>query len=335
MNFKIEQIESHYPNNCFTNDDLAVSNPNWDMKKVQEKTGVFKRFFADESETALDLSIHAVQKLFDNYQIDKNSIDGIIYCTQSPDYIMPPNAFLIHKHFGFESNVLAFDINMACSGYIYCLSIANGFFSSNVANRILIINADTYSKYINKKDRSARVLFGDGAAATIVSNDPQSSILDISLASSGKDYKSFYIPAGAHRLPVSYETSKEFEDASGNIKSLNDIEMNGFNVWKFISTAVPNQINDLLKKNGLRIEEIDLFVFHQASKMTLDSLANKLKIKEEQLFLNLQNVGNTVSASIPLALKDAIDQNRLKRGNTILLSGFGVGLSYGSILLKY
>lgn len=335
MGLKIKNIEYYLPANLVTNEDLQAQYPLWDVAKVGVKSGVLQRYWASDTETALDLASKAVSSLIESGGLDIKEVDGIIFCTQSPDFIMPSNAFLIHKAFGFRSGVWAFDYNLACSGFVYGLAIARGMFATGLANKILLINADTYSKYINKNDRSTSVLFGDGAAVTILENTEKDSVIDIALASEGSAFESFYIPAGGSRYPKSEQSKIAIADNSGNIRTDEDIHMNGFAVWKFISQTVPDQIKTLLKKNNMGFEDIDHIVFHQASKLTLDSLVKALGVDPEKIFCNLHQVGNTVSASIPIALKDAITANKIKRGDKILLSGFGVGLSWGSLILEY
>lgn len=335
MGLKITGIEYYLPEKVVTNEDLATANPGWDMAKIESKSGVKRRHIAEPAETALDLGIKAVEKILANGVIAKEQIEAIIFCTQSPDYIMPSNSFLIHKHFNFNENVWTFDYNLACSGYIYGLAICRGMIETGLAKNILLITADTYSKYINEKDRSTSILFGDGAAASIISHDLNEGIMDIILSSSGEKFDSFYIPAGGSKMPKDISTKETTIDQSGNVKSLENIHMNGFAVWQFISKKVSEQINVLLQRNQMIADNIDLFIFHQASKMTLDSLVKILKIKEEKVFFNLENIGNTISSSLPIAIKDAAGSGRLKKGDIVLLSGFGVGLSWGSIIMKY
>jgi 3-oxoacyl-[acyl-carrier-protein] synthase III len=335
LNIKIEKIEYYLPENLVTNKHLQKQNPSWDMLKAVEKSGVHERYFADENETAFDLACKACDKLFHNSNIKKEDIDGIIFCTQSPDYIMPSNAFLLHNYLGLPNSTFAFDYNLACSGYVYGIALAKGFMSIGIGSNILLVTGDTYSKYVNKKDRSARILFGDGAAASFLTKNKSNAVFDIALESSGKDHKSFYIPAGGCRLPKSKETSIEKIDQSNNVHTLEDIHMNGFGVWKFIASTVPKQIKALIEKNNYTLDDIDLFILHQSSKMTIDSLVKNLKIKDEKVYTNISKKGNLVSSSIPVAIKDAEEEGKLKRGDLILLSGFGVGLSYGTILMKY
>ncbi|MCX6190471.1 MAG: ketoacyl-ACP synthase III, partial [Bacteroidetes bacterium] len=318
-----------------TNEDLARENPTWNLEQSESKSGVKKRHVASTEETALDLAIAAVEEMFASGIVAKEQIQAILFCTQSPDYIMPSNSFLIHKHFKFKEDVWTFDYNLACSGFVFGLAMARGILETRLADSILLITAETYSKFTNKQDRSTSILFGDAAAACLVSNRQDQGIIDIILSSSGEKYDTFYIPAGGCKIPKDIHTKETTIDHSGNVKSLENIHMNGFAVWQFISKKVSEQILKLLLKNNLSVQDIDLFVFHQASKLTLDSLGKMLKIEADKMFLNLENIGNTVSSSIPIALKDAEDSGRLKRGDLIVISGFGVGLSWGSILMKY
>ena len=334
MGLIIKSIEYYLPDTIITNDDLQKENPDWNLDKVAEKSGVYQRHIAGENETAFDLSVKACDKLFQTN--DKSKIDGIIYCTQSPDFIMPPNSFLLHKYLDLKEGVFAFDFNHACTGYIYCLAMANAFVRAGMAKQILLVTADTYSKYINRKDRSTRVLFGDAAAVTIAKeSNEKKGIIDIELGTSGSGYNKFWIPAGGLRLPKSESTSVVKEDDRGNKRTQNDIEMDGFGVWSFINTVAPKQINKLLNQNKIEKTDVDQFIFHQASQMTLESIMKILKLDEEKVFINICNIGNTVSASIPIALKDAVDQEKIDIGSTLILSGFGVGLSYGAILMEY
>lgn len=334
MSIRIQHIEYFLPEKIVTNRDLKKQHPDWDIQKVEEKSGVFQRHITSPDQTAYDLAKEAVSKLFAQDVISKDDIDGILFCTQSPDYIMPSNAFLIHKEFGFKSSVWAFDYNLACSGYIYGLAIARGFIETKMASNILLITADTYSRYINQNDRSTKVLFGDGAAVSLITSCGSTDIFDIELASEGREYEAFYIPSGGCKTPKSDQTKVMMVDRSGNERTLEDIHMNGFAVWKFISNTVPKQIKELLRRNKLTIDEIDFIGFHQASKLTLGSLSKALKIDPDELFTNLDRIGNTVSASIPIALKDAQTAGKVKKGDLILLSGFGVGLSWGSVIMR-
>jgi len=332
----IEKSSYFLPETVVSNKDIEKEQPDWKLESIEAKSGIKSRHIASGTQTALDLAIKAIEKLVEEEEVDLAEVDGIIFCTQSPDYIMPSNAFLIHGHFDFKEEVLAFDYNLACSGFVYGLGIIRGLIETGLCNKVLLINADTYSKYINPGDKATRILFGDSAAVSIISKiEGDRGIQDIKLATSGKMHEAFMIPAGGAKMPLNSETSKESKSDSGNITTPQNIHMNGFAVWKFISKTVPIQIRELMKDNNLTMEDIDLFVFHQASKLTLDSLVKALKIPEGKTFFNMEAIGNNVSASIPIAMKDAENSGKLSRGDLILISGFGVGLSWGSIIMKY
>ncbi len=336
MNATIGHISYYLPKKLITNNDLNEEFPHWKMYELEKKTGVFKRYIAAENETALDLSVAACKIFFEETQINPKDIGAILYCTQSPDYIMPPNALLLHRHFDFCQNIPAFDINLACSGYIYGVSIAKSMVVSGMAKNVLLVTSDTYSKYINNKDRSTRSLFGDGAAVTLIEPcEDNIGIIDQSLASDGKFYKKFYIPAGGNRQPKNDFTCIEKEDSSGNIRTDEQILMDGLGIWNYIRSKIPPHLNSFLSKNNTTIEDIDLIVFHQASKLTLDALNKVMNFPFEKIFFNLGDVGNTVSSSIPIAIADARKQGKISNSKLVLLSGFGVGLSYGSILIKF
>lgn len=335
MRVAIRDIDYYLPEHFITNEDLQKENPDWDMSPVGKHIGVRKRHIAHDDETALDLAYKACKKLFSKNKDAKDQIDGIIFCTQSEDYILPPNSCILHKMLDLSEDTFAFDFNLACSGYIYGLALARGLIYSGIAKNILLVTGDTYSKYINKSDRSVRALFGDGAAVSwITTSDSNGGIIDIQCSTHGKLYDKFIIPAGGCRMPKSPKTAVVKADSSGNIRTLENIHMDGMGILVFINSKIPKQVKCVLARNGLTIDDIDLFVFHQASKVALDKLIRLLGIKPEKTYQNLNEVGNTVSASIPIALKDALDEKKISPGDKVLISGFGVGLSWGTAIIE-
>ncbi len=334
MRAKIKDIAYYLPERVVTNADLAKAHPAWDMKTVEGSVGVKKRHIARNNETALDLSFRACQKLLRRNKNLRERVDGIIFCTQSEDHIMPPNSCILHKWLNLSEDVFAFDFNLACSGYIYGLALAQSLILSNTAKNILLVNADTYSKYIHPGERSTVTLFGDGAAVSwITGSHSKQGILDIKCATYGKHFDKFIIRAGCCRMPKSEKTAVPMIDKSGNVRTLENIHMNGMEILAFVNSKIPQQIKWILSKNELKIADIDLFVFHQASKLVLDSLMRTLNIPWEKTHINLQDVGNMVSASIPVVLKDALDRGKVSRGDRILLCGFGAGLSWGTVII--
>lgn len=335
MPVTIKDIAYHLPDRIITNDEFKKEHPSWDMDHVEKSIGVKQCYIARDDETALDLALKACQKLFSQNKDLKTKVDGLIFCTQSEDYIMPPNSCILHKMLELSEDTLAFDFNLACSGYIYGLALAKSLILSCMAKDILLVNADTYSKYTNKKDRSVRVVFSDAAAVSwITSEDAGKGIIDIKCSTLGKGYDKFIIPAGACRMPKSDKTKILETDKTGNERSLEDIHMNGLAILEFIKTKVPPQIRQLLEKNNLTLDDIDLFIFHQASKMALDTLTHLLNIDPNKTYRNIERIGNAVSASIPIALKQALDEGKISKGDRVLLCGFGVGLSWGTAIFE-
>jgi 3-oxoacyl-[acyl-carrier-protein] synthase-3 len=332
---KINRIVGQLPRKVVTNEDLSQENPAWDMPTIFARTGVHSRHIADNDETALDLAVSASLTLFKEFPDLKHKIDAVIFCTQSQDYILPSNSCLLHRHLEMKDQVLAFDYNLACSGYIYGLAISQGFFSSGLAQNILLVCGDTYSKYIHPQDRSARTVFGDGAAVSWLSGTSGSNgLIDILCSTWGRGYESFIIPAGGCRRPRDKETQRSVQDITGNVRTMENIHMKGSAVLEFVKEKIPAQVSEILNRNRLKISDIELIVCHQASLLTLETLRHLLGARQDQVYSNLATVGNTVSSSIPLALRSAQDEGRVGAGQLVLLIGFGVGLSYGCCLIQ-
>lgn len=328
----IETIGVALPDAVVTNDDLAAENPTWRMQQAAAKAGVLERHIAALGETALDLACQACEALRGEGALDE--LDGIVFCTQTPDYVMPSNAFLLQERLGLRDEILAFDLTLACSGFVYGLAVCRGLILGGQAKRLLLVNADTYSRLIHPGDRSARVLFGDGAAATVVAaGSTRLKLLDFELWSSGRNWRKFWVPVGGFRERVDASGGAIEVDSSGNSRTRDSIHMDGLGVWSFINSVVPAQVSVLLSRNRMEIGDVDLFVFHQASALTLDSLEKLLRIPAGKSFRYLERVGNTVSASIPIALAKASEEGLLAPGMRALLSGFGVGLSAASVLV--
>jgi 3-oxoacyl-[acyl-carrier-protein] synthase-3 len=330
----IEGIACAYPARCVTNAELQAQFPDWDFNRIEKRTGVKQRYVASQDETALDFAVQACAKLDAAGCLRPSEIDAAIFCTQSPDYIMPPNACLLHGRLGLKPEALAFDITLACSGYIYGLQLASSLLRSGAATRVLLATADTYTRYIHPGDRSTRCLFGDGGAVSILSKSPGGhTVRDICCGTDGKHYCKFIIPAGGMRRPQTAETARERVDDSGNIRTEQHIHMDGMGVLSFFNATVPDAVSATLARNNLSIAEVDLFVFHQASQLALDSLRTALRIPREKMIYDLAETGNLVSASIPVALSRALAAGTARRGQKVLLCGFGVGLSWGTALV--
>lgn len=335
MEAEIRAIAAAVPDHVVTNDELEREHPEWNLELIAHRMGVVRRHIAQQDETALDLGRRACLRLFEEHSELPSQVDALIFCTQSADYILPPNATVLHGILDLPEHVAAFDLNLACSGFIYGLSLANSMIRSGSAQNVLLVAGDTYSKYINPKDRSARVLFGDGAAATWVARrDAGMRICDVACGTAGRDYQMFIIPAGGCRRPRSDETRAEFTDKSGNVRCAENIHMAGRDLLQFMASKIPRHVEGFLRRNKIQPSEVDLYVFHQASAVVLDTLQQALGLAPDRVFTNLRDVGNTVSASIPIAILGAQAASRVTRGDRVLLCGFGVGLSWGSALVE-
>ncbi|MDA0785618.1 MAG: ketoacyl-ACP synthase III [Proteobacteria bacterium] len=336
-NVTIGEIGVALPENVVSNEDLRAAYPDWDFDRLAARTGVMSRHIAAPDETALDLAFAACESLRETGALDDNGgIDGLLFCTETPDFPIPSNACLLHGRLELPQDVLALDINMGCSGYLYALEVARSLIVSGAASRILLATADTYSRLINPGDRSTRVLFGDGAAVSVITraDDDQSGILDLKLGSEGKFHDRFMVPAGGARRPLDDSTAVETEDKSGNIRTPADITMEGFQVLSFFNGVIPKHVRGVLEANDLTLDDVDLFVFHQASQVALDSIAKALKIPAEKFVNKLATTGNLVSASVPVALQMAREDGSAAPGKLAILCGFGVGLSWGTALVR-
>jgi 3-oxoacyl-[acyl-carrier-protein] synthase III len=330
MNSKIVKIEYILPEKVLTNDQLASEFPEWGRDKIAEKIGIRKRHIAAENETALDLAYYAGVKALEGF--DKSSIDFVLLCTQSPDYFLPTSSCILQDRLGLNKNTGALDFNLGCSGFIYGLALAKGLIKTNISRNILLITAETYSKHIHIKDKSNRSIFGDAAAATIISSDENEHIYEFELGTDGSGMNNLIIPNGGMRSRYNPAEKDYYED--GNIRNNNLLYMNGPEIFNFTIENIPALINSTLEKNGMTIDSLDFIIFHQANKFILEYLRKKLKLPEKKFYINMEETGNTVSCTIPIALKDAEKRHLIKEGDIILLAGFGVGYSWGATIIK-
>ena len=288
--------------------DLCDLNKSWDYERLLLKTGIKYRHILEDNETPESLSIKAGKKCIEK-SLNKD-IDGIIYVTQSPSLPLPTRACYLQDKLGINKNSLAFDINQGCSGFVYALSVATALIKNENASRVLIICADHYSKYISKEDRTSRPIFSDAAAAIIVEKSKKNKI-----------------------GPFIFKTSG---DGGGflTVNKKNKLYMDGPAVLKFSLNLVPEATYELLNKANYKIEDIDTFIFHQASAVVLNKLKKKLNIEDMKWFNKIENIGNTVSATIPIAINILQNDNKFLDNKRYLLMGFGVGLSVAGCILS-
>lgn len=337
MKAKISAIEYALPEGVLTNEDLVREYPDWSVEKIAEKTGIDRRHVVAAGECSSDLGVGAAEKLFASGAIAASSIDYLIFCTQSPDYFLPTTACVIQDRLGLATSIGAFDFNLGCSGFVYGLGLAKGLVETGQARNVLLLTAETYSKFIHPGDRSVRTLFGDAGAATLISAVASESeaIGPFVYGTDGSGAKNLIVSAGGMRRPFSEETAVVCEDEQGNLRALDNLYMNGSEIFTFTLGSVPKAVKALLDKSGKSMEEIDLFIFHQANRFMLDHLRKKCKIPEEKFVLAYQKFGNTVSCTIPIALKEAESTGQLRKGMRVMLVGFGVGYSWGANLIEW
>lgn len=338
MKAYIDDIEYFVPENRLSNEDLSKINPEWDVEKIVEKTGISNRFIADRNQTATDLAILAAHKLLEKKSELKCLIDYIILCTQSPDYHLPTSACIIQERLGLSQSVGAIDVNQGCSGFVYSLGLAKGLIETKQAKYVLVITSDTYSKYINVKDKSVRTLFGDAAACSLIrgSDSDKELITRPVYGTNGKGAEYLIVPDGGSRNPTSESSSVERLDNSNNVRSSANLFMNGREIFTFTLTAVPRVFNQILERENVTLDDIDIVVFHQANKFIIDSIQRKLKIPEDKIHRSYGEFGNTVSSTIPIGLKQELMKSDENTGSrTALLLGFGVGLSWAGNIVNF
>jgi len=333
MKAYIKGISYYLPEKVLTNEELVKEFPEWTVEKVAGKIGVSERHIADDDETSADMAVKAAEKLFEEYGVSPADIDFIMLCTQSPDYFLPTSACIIQNRLGIPKQSGAIDFNLGCSGFVYGLSLAKGLLLTGVAKNILLLTAETYSKYIHPKDKSNRTIFGDAAAATLISSDGFAEIKEFSLGTDGSGADNLKVGSGCLRRPKAAEDLTF--DESGNPASSDYLFMNGSEIFTFTLEMVPLLVKETLEKNTLEQSEINMFVFHQANRYMLNFLRKKIQIPEEKFYYYMDKVGNTVSSTIPIALKEAMTQRQINSKDKVLIAGFGVGYSWAGAVLTY
>jgi 3-oxoacyl-[acyl-carrier-protein] synthase-3 len=329
----IAAIRYHLPDHVLTNEELAEQFPEWSVDKIGSKTGIFGRHIVAEGEYTSDLAIAASKKLLDETGTAPDSIDYLILCTQTPDYYMPATSGMVHQALGLRSDAGATDITLGCSGYVYGLGLAKGLIESGQADRVLLVTGDTYSRLINPADKSVRTLFGDGATASLVVRTDSRGLGDFVYGSDGAGGEFLVVPngglRGADRYPAADPHARGFE-SNGY-----DLYMNGPEVFNFSLRVAGESVDRLLAKAGLEKADIDTWVFHQANQFMLGHLRRKIGIPEDRFVIEIGDVGNTVSSTIPIALARQLESGRIAPGSRSLLLGFGVGLSWGGTLIEW
>ncbi len=316
---KITHIETFFPNKIIKNSDLEGIVEGFSAEKIGDKIGIYQRHVIDGDETALDLAEGACNKLLETE--DPSSIDYLLMCTQSPEYILPTTACILQHRLGLKTSCGALDFNLGCSGYVYGLSLVKGLIASGQAKKVLLVTSETYSKHLKYEDVPNRSIFGDAASATLIEISDEDDLGEFVLGTDG---------AGAENLIIKNGGMKNaLKDGSDN----DYLYMNGPEIFNFTIKAVPSLVNSVMEKNKLLSDEVNYFVFHQANEFMLNYLRKKCKIPKEKFHIEIGNIGNTVSSTIPIGLKQAMDRGTIKEGEKVLILGFGVGYSYGGTII--
>tara|TARA_B110000114_G_scaffold2002_1_gene1903 strand:+ start:5262 stop:6266 length:1005 start_codon:yes stop_codon:yes gene_type:complete len=333
MKAYIKGISYFLPEKIVTNADLVSKFPEWSVDKIISKIGIKERHIASENETASDLAVKAAEKLIAEYKIDKSTIDYIILVTQSPDYVLPTTACIIQDRLGLPTSIGAIDVNQGCSGFIVGISLAKGLVVGEMAKNVLLLTAETYSKHIHPKDKGNLTIFGDGAAATLISTEGIAEIRNFSFGTDGRGAESLIVKTGGQRFK---EPSNDLKfDERGNPKSSDYLFMDGSEIVNYTLDYFPPLVVDTLSKNNLQQINIDLFVFHQANKFIMELLRKKLKIEDRKFYKYFENVGNTVSSTIPIALKEALNDKSISSKSNVLLAAPGLGYSWAGAILEF
>ena len=324
MRASFTAVEFHLPAAILGNDEVAQWDPNWTAQKILDKTGIADRHVAGGDECSSDLAFHAAEKLFASKACSREEIDFLLFCTQSPDYLLPTTACLLQDRLQLSTAIGALDFNLGCSGYVYGLGLAQGLIETGQATNVLLLTGETYSKFLNPADISVRSLFGDAGSATLIRGIECDHPL-IGPYVYGTDGK------GGEHLMLKRNSLRE--PAGAGVAPT--LTMNGPEIFSFAMESVPLAVQELLQRAQLHRDDIDLFVFHQANEFMLKRLQTKLQIPPERFVMALRDFGNTVSSTIPIALHQILAAGRLKAGMRVMLVGFGVGYSWGATLVRY
>lgn len=333
---KIKNIEYVLGEQEISDELLIKENPTWNITNISLKTGIKIRYAVKPNQCASDLAVLAAEELFNQANFDRQNIDYILFCTQSADHFLPATACLMQERLKIKQVCGAVDYNGGCSGFVSGLGIAKGLIETKQVNNILLITADTYSRFIHPKDKSVRLLFSDAATAILLTNEAQNeSIGPFSYFTNGKGANNLIVRDGAMRYPINSESKVDTIDCYGNTRSNVNLYMNGPEIASFSMVSVPTVLNKFLENNKLSYNDIDFFVFHQANKHMLEQLRCKLNIPTNKFHSSSCDIGNTVASTIPIALKRMQLDGLLSTGKKLLLLGFGVGYSIGITLINW
>ena len=333
MKVYIKGIAYNLPEKTLTNEMIAQEFPEWTVEKIDKKIGIKQRHVTVEGETASDLAVGAAEKLFAQLDFDRSQVDYLIFVTQSPDYHLPTTACTIQTRLGLPQRMTVIDVNLGCNGFVAGLSLAKAVIIAGQAKNVLLLTAETYSKYMHEKDKSNRTIFGDGSAATLISTEGIAEVGEFVIGTDGTGAENLIVKTGGARHPQPANDLK-FDDF-GNPHSSDNLYMDGPAILNYSLDSIPQLVSDVLEKNGVTMDDIDLHVYHQANTFLANLERRKLKIPEEKYYCNIENFGNTVSSTIPIALCEAMKEGKLTKGMKVLSVAQGLGYTWGGMVLFF
>ncbi len=333
MKVYIKGIAYNLPEKVLTNEMIAQEFPEWTVEKIDKKIGIKQRHVTVEGETASDLAVGAAEKLFAEMGYDRSQIDYLIFVSQSPDYHLPTTACTIQTRLGLSQRITAFDVNLGCNGFVAGLSLAKAVIVAEQAKNVLLLTAETYSKYMHERDKSNRTIFGDGSAATLVSTEGMAEVGEFVIGTDGTGAENLIVKSGGarHQKPLNDLKFDEF----GNPRSSDNLYMDGPAILNYSLDSIPQLVSDVLLKNNVAMDDIDLHVYHQANTFLANLERRKLHIPEEKYYCNIEKFGNTVSSTIPIALCEALKEGRISKGSKVLSVAQGLGYTWGGMVLFF
>ena len=327
----IKALSACVPSGIVYNKDLGYLIPEEEIEKTINNIGIEQRRIADDDVMASDLCFKAARQLMTDNDIDPATIDVLLFMSQTPDYRIPATSCLLQERLGLSKETLCFDISLGCSGYLFALSTAFAYASMRGVNRVLLLDGETFSKIVNRRDKVDWPLYGDAGTATLVEKgDYGESTFMLNTDGSGSE--ALKIHAGM-RNPITPESCVEREREDGNIRTDLEVFMDGMDVFNFAISKVPRSIKSLLQLTGKTIDDVDYLVFHQANRFMMDFFVKKLKINPDRVPYCIHKYGNTSSASVPLTISSEL-VGALSEDKTVVLSAFGAGLSWGAAILQ-
>ena len=336
MKAYIKHISSYFPKKKISNDEFfKMFSYLTSKKETFLKIGVKNRFFVEPEETSSDLSYHAANKLFNELSFDRNKLDALIFCSGEFDHYTPISAAILQHRLNLPKKIATFDIVSSCTGFVHSLLFAKGMIEANGYSNVMLLCVSTLTKTFHEKDANSHYLFGDAATAILIGSRREEGVGKITIGTDGsrKDY--IIVKDGGGRNKLTPESYKEIENEFGNSTARANFFMNGTGIFLFGLKTVPTLVEQILSENKINKDEVDYFVFHQANAFLLKTLQKKLNIPDEKFIIFMENTGNTVAASIPLALQHLFYQKKIQKGSKILIAAFGTGLTWGGTIISY